>query len=39
MTDEDKKDSGWNWVIGYFAAGPLLLLLLIIAGLVMKKIS
>jgi len=38
MADEDKKDSGWNWIIGYFAAGPVILLLLIVAGLITKMI-
>ncbi len=38
MTDEDSKDSGWNWVIGFFAAGPVLLLLLMVTGWLVSKI-
>jgi len=37
VADEDSKDSGWNWVIGYLAAGPVLLLMLIVAGWLVSK--
>jgi len=39
VADEDSKDSGWNWVIGFFAAGPVFMLLLIVASWLVSKIT
>ena len=38
MADEESKDSGWNWIVGYLAAGPVSFIMLIVAIWLVSKL-